>query len=124
MGWGEAPHEGYTARLLRDGTLEAMWSAETARSATGHIVVCCSCGWRGGRYRDWGRDAEGRQWWPGLDTAVEDQAAHDDWWHRHMAPMVESDPERLLVLSSDSGGMRHFLAGCPVHAGTVLELRL
>jgi hypothetical protein len=124
MGWGDEPHEGYTARLLRDGQLRAVWCAETATTATGYVVVCCSCGWRGGRYRDEVLDAEGRKFWPDLDAEDEDRAAHDDWWHRHMAPMVEPDPDRLLVLGRDAGGMRHFLAGRPVHAGTVLELRL
>ena len=100
------------------------WSAETAKAATSYLVVCCSCGWRGGRYRDWARDADGRRWWPNLDVEAEDRAAHDEWWHRHMAPMVEPDPDRLIVLGRDAGGMRHFLAGRPVHAGTRLELRL
>jgi hypothetical protein len=123
MGWGDEPHEGHTARLLRDGRLRAVWSAETNNESTGYVVVSCSCGWRGGRYKDDGSGPGGR-WWPDLDAEAEDQAAHDEWWHRHMAPMVEPDPDRLLVLSTDLGGMRHFLAGRPVHAGTVLEMRL
>jgi hypothetical protein len=110
--------------MLRDGRLTSEWSLETNRESTGHLVVCCSCGWRGGRYRDFGLDAGGARWWPSEQSEVEEQAAHDDWWHRHMAPMVDSDPDRMLVLSRDSGGMRHYLAGRPVHAGTVLELRL
>ena len=124
MGWGDEPHEGYTARLLRDGQLVGVWSAETDRESTGYTVVCCSCGWRGGRYKDWGIGPDGR-WWSDRDKVdADDQAAHDEWWHRHMAPMVEPDPDRLLVLGTDLGGMRHFLAGRPVHAGTVLEMRL
>jgi hypothetical protein len=124
MGWGDPPHEGYGARVLRDGRLTGEWSAETNRESTGYVIASCGCGWRGGRYKDEGLDAQGRRWWPDLDAEAEDQAAHDEWWHRHMAPMVDPDPARLLVLGRDSGGMRHFLANQPVHAGTGLELRL
>ena len=60
MGWGSPPHEGYEARLLRDGRLTSEWSAETSRESTGYVVVICSCGWQGGRYRDEGLNAEGR----------------------------------------------------------------
>ncbi len=124
MGWGNPPNEGYTARLLRDGRLVGEWSAETKRQSTGHMVVCCSCGWRGSRYKDTGRDAAGRPWWPSEESWADEERAHEEWWHRHMAPLVDLDPDRVLVLSRDSGGMRHFLAGRPVHAGTGLELRL
>lgn len=124
MGWGEPPHEGFTARLLRDGRLTSEWSQRTGQESSGFVVVCCTCGWHGGRYRDSGRDAAGRRWWPDLDGDAEEQAAHDEWWHRHLAPLVEPSPDRLLVLGRDAGGMRHFLAGRPVHAGTALELRL
>ena len=124
MGWGDPPHEGYEARLLRDGRLLSEWSAETSRESTGHVVVCCSCGWQGGRYRDEGLNAEGRRWWPDLDAEAESDAAYRDWWANHMAPMVEPDPASVLVLGGDAGGLRHFLAGQPVHAGTYLELRL
>jgi len=34
------------------------------------------------------------------------------------------DPGQVLMLSSDGGGPRHFLAGLPVHAGSVLEVLL
>ena len=30
----------------------------------------------------------------------------------------------MFVLGQDAGGLRHFLGGRPVHAGTALELRL
>ncbi len=123
MGWGNPPHEGYTARLLRDGRLTGEWSSETNRQSTGHMVVSCSCGWRGSRYKDTGRDAAGRPWWPTEDSWADEERAHEEWWSRHMAPMVDPDPDRVLVLGRDSGGMRHFLAGQPVHAGTALELR-
>lgn len=124
MGWGSPPHEGYEARLLRDGRLTSEWSAETSRESTGYVVVICSCGWQGGRYRDEGLNAEGRRWWPDLDAEAESDAAYRDWWSNHMAPMVEPDPGSVLVLGTDAGGPRHFLAGRPVHAGTFLELRL
>jgi hypothetical protein len=125
MGWGDPPHEGYEARLLRDGRMVGTWSAETDRESTGLLAVLCSCGWRGdGLYRDYGLNADGERWWPDLDSEAQDQAMHDEWWNRHMAPMVEPDPNAVLVLGGDAGGPRHFLAGQPVHAGTALELRL
>ncbi len=37
---------------------------------------------------------------------------------------MEPDPARILGLGRDAGGLRHFLDRRPVHAGTVLELRL
>ena len=125
MGWGSPPHEGYEARLLRDGRMVSEWSAETNRESTGYLAVLCSCGWRGdGLYRDYGLNAEGNQWWPDLNAEAQDQATFDEWWQRHMAPMVDPHPDSVLVLGQDDGGLRHFLAGRPVHAGTHLELRL
>jgi hypothetical protein len=123
MGWGSPPHEGYEARILRDGQLVSVWSPETNRESTGYLAVLCSCGWRGdGVYRDWGSRADGERWWPHLDS--EETAMHNEWWQRHMAPLVDPHPDSVLVLSSDAGGLCHFLAGQPVHAGTALELRL
>ena len=125
MGWGSPPHEGYEARLLRDGRMVGVWSAETNRESTGYLAVLCSCGWRGdGLYHDWGAKPDGGRWWPDLDSEAQDQAMHDEWWNRHMASMVDPDPANLLALGSDAGGLRHFLASQPVHAGTYLELRL
>jgi hypothetical protein len=124
MGWGDPPHEGYQARLLRDGRMVGEWSAETDRESTGHVVVVCTCGWQGGRYRDDGLNAEGQRWWPDLDAGAESDAAFTEWRQRHMAPLVDPDPSSVLVLGTDAGGLRHFLAGQSVHAGTALELRL
>jgi hypothetical protein len=39
MGWGDAPHEGYQARLQRDGRMVGEWSAETDRESTGYLAV-------------------------------------------------------------------------------------
>jgi hypothetical protein len=125
MGWGSAPHEGCEARMLRPGRMVSEWSAETNRESTGTLAVLCSCGWRGdGLYRDWGSKSEGERWWPNLDVEAQDQAMYDEWRREHMAPLVDPDPDSILVLGSDAGGLRHFLAGQPVHAGTYLELRL
>jgi hypothetical protein len=124
MGWGNPPHEGYEARVLRDGRLISEWSAETNRESTGHVLVCCSCGWRGGRYRDSGLNAKGKRWWPDLDADAEMWAAFDEWRQEHLAPLVDPDPDSVLVLGEDAGDLRHFLADRPVHAGTYLELRL
>jgi hypothetical protein len=125
MGWGDPPHEGYEARLLRDGRMVSEWSAETNREATGTLAVLCSCGWRGdGLYRDYGLNADGKRWWPDLDSETQDNAMFDEWRQRHMAPLIDPDPNSILTLGSDAGGLRHFLAGRPVHAGTHLELRL
>ena len=41
-----------------------------------------------------------------------------------MAPLVDPDPDHVLLLADDEGGLRHFLACRPVHAGDVLDLRL
>jgi len=111
MGWGSKPHEGYRARVLKDGSLASQWSAETNQLATGEIVVCCSCGWRGGRYPDDRSDAV-------------DDLTFIEWRDTHMAAMVDPEPGRVLILAEDAGGPRHYLAGHPVHAGTMLELRL
>ena len=125
MGWGSAPHEGHEARLLRDGQMVGVWGAETDRESTGVLAVLCSCGWRGdGLYRDYGLNAEGSRWWPDLDVGAQDQAMHDEWWQQHMAPLVEPHSDSVLMLGRDAGGLRRFLAGQPVHAGTALELRL
>ena len=124
MSWGSPPHEGYEARLLRDGRLVGAWSVETNRESTGYVWLVCTCGWRGSRYRDSGRDAQGKRWWPDLDVEAESEAAFQEWRYRHMAPLVDPDPDSILVLGADAGGARHFLAGQPVHAGTALELRL
>lgn len=127
MGWGDPPHEGYVARVLRDGRLTGVWSAETNRESTGWGGLVCTCGWRGGRYRAFGVDAEGRRWWPeatDADMEAEDDAAYREWRQDHMAPLIDPLPENRLVLGNDAGGRRHFLAGRPVHAGTGLELRL
>jgi hypothetical protein len=124
MGWGDPPREGYQARLLRGGRLVSGWSAETDYDSTGYVVVACTCGWRGGRYRDPGLNAEGMRWWPDLDAGANSDAAFKECRQEHMAPLVDPDPASVLVLGSDAGGLRHFLAGEPVHAGTYLELRL
>jgi hypothetical protein len=124
VGWGSPPHEGFEARLLRDGRLLSEWSAETNQQSTGHVLIRCSCGWQGGRYRDTGLNAEGGRWWPDLDAEAESDAAYREWRHQHMAPLVDPDPDSVLVLGADTGGLRHFLAGRPVHAGTALELRM
>src|SRR6266536_3548070 len=39
MGWGDPPHEGYEARVLRDGRLTSEWRRETNRESTGYLVV-------------------------------------------------------------------------------------
>jgi hypothetical protein len=125
MGWGDPPHEGHEARLLRDGRMVGEWSAETNRESTGLAVVLCSCGWRGDEvYRDAGLNADGERWWPDLDASAESDAAFKEWRFEHMAPLVDPDPDSVLLLGTDAGGLRHFLAGQPVHAGTALELRL
>jgi len=124
MGWGDPPHEGYEARLLRDGRLVGVSSAETNRESTGYVRVVCTCGWQGGRYRDPGLNPDGQRWWPDLDAEAESDAAFEQWRQEHMAPLVDPDPDSILTLGSDAGGLRHFLAGQPVHTGTYLELRL
>ena len=129
MGWGDPPHEGYTARRLTpdaatrnkypdddDSRWTAAWSNETR--GTEGWAARCSCGWRSGRF------------YPNTDPALDavpdqvDQRMHAEWRDTHMAPLVDPEPNRVLVLAEDAGGRRHFLAGKPVNAGSSLELRL
>ena len=130
MGWGDPPHEGYPARRLTaeaaarnrypiDG--DQRWTSanysDTAYATEGWQARC-SCGWKSEAF------------YPNTDPRVDfepediEKRMYTEWHDTHMAPMVDPEPDRVLVLGQDEGGARHFLAGQPVHAGTVLELRL
>jgi hypothetical protein len=104
----------------------------------------CTCGWRSPRFRA----PAGTSWWPfslelpELHEDLEDLAA--ELWSQHcrlpdaLAARAETRVPRAvvsptvaaggdggrLVLVDESGGLRHFLLGRPVHAGDGLELRL
>lgn len=105
MGWGCEPHEGNAARLLGDGRLTTTWTAATSDFVA--YVATCSCGWQGGVH-------------PPTDDGYD--AASQDWQDKHWLALVTPDPDQMLVLGRESGGARHFLAGHPVHCGSVLEL--
>lgn len=128
MGWGDHPHEGYAARRLTpaaaannaypdqgDARWTAVWSLAT--SGTEGWQARCSCGWRSPNVHETDAVAEDLEW--GIEGEL-----FDEWRNIHMAPLVDPDPDRVLVLAEDEGGPRHFLAEQPVHAGDVLELRL
>lgn len=130
MGWGDPPHEGYGARKLTpeaatrnawpdqgDVSWTSTWTGETR--GTEGWQARCSCGWRSGVFHPNPRT-------DGVDVAPEalEERMYTEWRDTHMAPMVDPDPDHVLVLAEDGGGRRHFLAGRPVHAGAGLELRL
>lgn len=129
MGWGDPPHEGYTARRLTvqaaahnqypeqgDTRWTSAYSYDTRE--TEGWQSRCSCGWHSDRFH--------------LNDDPERASEPDDvgqriwaeWRDTHMAPLVDPHPDDMLVLAADAGGSRHFLAGHAVHAGATLELRL
>lgn len=107
MGWGHEPHEGYAARRLPDGSLTGSWTTDTAEFDA--YVAVCGCGWRGGTF---------------VPTEEGHEAAGDDWHYRHWLRLVTPHENVRLLLRSDGGGKRHFLAGRAVHCGQRLELQL
>lgn len=129
MGWGDPPHEGYTARRLTAQAAahndypdqgDRRWTAafSNATRGTEGWESRCTCGWRSGRFhpnddpqRDFEPEGVGDRVWA-------------EWRDTHIAPLVDPEANRVLVLSTDAGGWRHFLDGQPVHAGSQLELRL
>lgn len=128
MGWGDAPHEGYAARRLTpeaaanndypdqgDVRWTACWSVET--SNTEGWQARCTCGWHSAVFHENHAGAEH------LEERPEGEL-FDEWRDIHMAPIVDPDADHVLLLAEDDGGRRHFLAGRPVHAGDLLELRL
>lgn len=82
------------------------------RRPDGATVLECECGWQSETLPDPDRDEEA------FDRARE--AA----WQDHIAPLVTPDPSHVLIRSSDGGGLRYFLDGLPVHAGSGVELLL
>ena len=101
-----AVHQYYTVYHDEDDRSVDSWTGAVAVKT---IAGRCLCGWRG-RTRP--------------DTAESGVQAFTEWWADHYTPLVRPDPGQVLMLSSDGGRRRHFLAGRPVPSGTTLELLL
>lgn len=80
------------------------------RAADGTIVLRCECGWQSAPLPDPDRDEE----WS--------DRARDVAWQEHFGPLVTPDPSHVLIRGQDHGGLRYFLGGRPVHAGSGVEL--
>jgi hypothetical protein len=65
-------HEGYAARELPDGTLTAVWTAETAECVA--QIAACDCGWYGTTRHSATEDG--------------DEAALEDWHRLHLQPLI------------------------------------
>ncbi|ASR33857.1 hypothetical protein BAY61_01360 [Prauserella marina] len=81
---GYHDHEGYSARILPDGTETAIWTYET-REFVGYRAHC-ECGWRG-RHRYAATD-EG------------EQLADEEWDRDHLRPLIDAEAQRYTVPAS------------------------
>jgi hypothetical protein len=83
----DAYHEGYAARLWRDGTISGSWGGE--HGATGHIglVGACDCGWRSRTIHP-----------PGALDSPQYLAAERDFETEHLDRLVEQARQRSWPL--------------------------
>ncbi|NKE62943.1 hypothetical protein FXN61_41975 [Lentzea sp. PSKA42] len=81
-------HEGYAARKLPGGQLTSIWNYQN-REFLGYVAKC-ECGWTGSTLHP--PTEEGRE------------AAHDEWDHEHLQPLINEAKRAWHRWADRAGG--------------------